>query len=202
MKKNIKVLLDNDVPVFVSAGNHAVEKDKGGNIIRRPNVDTTPGIFEGENYPLIVVGAVNFDGTTYFGSQAGPHVQLWAPGVDVSVQKRDDDGERITQGTSYATSLMAGMLATYLAYDTVPFDTSEGNLVAAAKNYLVNKASWARAQSLKALGTKLTRLTIQRKMLLLLPLLRLQQRRKLPQHYRRTQLHRSPQLRPPLHTRK
>jgi hypothetical protein len=150
-KTNIKVLLDNDVPVFVAAGNHAIEKDKDGNINRRTNVDTAPGIFEGENYPLIVVGSVKFDGTPSPTSQAGLHVQLWAPGVAVSVQKKDEDGERIAKGTSYAAPLMAGMLATYLAYDTVPFDTSEGNMVAAAKNYLINKASWARAQSLNGL---------------------------------------------------
>lgn len=154
LKTSLKVLLDNDVPVFVSAGNHAREKDENGNTIPRPNVDTIPAIFEGENYPLIVVGAVNFDGTGWPLGQSGPHVQLWAPGVRVSVQNKDDDGSAVTSGTSHAAPLMAGMLATYLAYDTVPFDTSAGNLVAAAKKYLIDKASWARAQNLKALWSE------------------------------------------------
>jgi len=37
---------------------------------------------------------------------------------------------------------MAGMLATYLAYDTVPFDTTPDKLAAAAKHYLIDHANW------------------------------------------------------------
>ena len=147
LKRFIKELLDSDVPVLVSAGNHAQHYDDDGNL--RPNADTVPAIFEGSDYPLIVVGCVDFTGTPAPFSQGGNHVQVWAPGTNVHIQDKDSDNALIRSGTSYAAPLMAGVLANYLAYKPVPFDTTPGKLAAAAKKYLINSANWQRQQGIK-----------------------------------------------------
>ena len=43
---------------------------------------------------------------------------------------------------SFSAPLMAGMLATILASDNVPFSTTPGQLVPAAKKYLIDHANW------------------------------------------------------------
>lgn len=142
MKANIQTLMDNDIPVFVAAGNRSPG---------RPNVDTAPQVFAGQDYPLIVVGACDMSGLRAFISKAGSQISLYAPGDSITAQNKDNDNGRIDSGTSYATPLLAGMLANYLAYDTVPFDTSRGNLVAAAKTYLIQRANWPRIPNVRSL---------------------------------------------------
>ena len=71
MQSDIKNLLDNDIPVIVAAGNYALASSNGQ---LRTNVDTTPGFFEGPNYPLIVAGAVDNNRNPWLKSQRGPHV--------------------------------------------------------------------------------------------------------------------------------
>ncbi len=149
MKGYIKTLLDNDVPVFVAAGNHAEKYDDHGNL--RPNVNTAPAIFEGPDYPLIVVGNTDFTGTPSPTSQGGDHVQVWAPGMGVQAQDKDSNNALTKSGTSYAAPLMAGVLANYLAYKPVPFDTTPGKLAAAAKQYLIDHANWKRQQRTKVI---------------------------------------------------
>ena len=96
-KAQMKVLLDNDVPIVVSAGNHA-EKDGG-----RPDVDTAPGVFEGPDFPLIVIGNCDSDGKKVSSSQAGPHLTIWAPGNNVPCLDPDPNAKDPTYrtGTSY-----------------------------------------------------------------------------------------------------
>lgn len=149
MKVSIKTLLDNDVPVFVSAGNSAQIYDDDGNL--RPNVDTSPANFEGPDYPLIVVGATDFTGTPAPFSQAGDHVQVWAPGVGIQAQDKDSDNALTKGGISYAAPLMAGVLANFLAYKPVPFDTTPGKLAAAAKQYLIDHGNWQRQPGTKVI---------------------------------------------------
>lgn len=148
MKTDIKRLLDDGIPVIMSAGNKALEKNNGR---YRTNVDTVPQIFEGTDYPAILVGMVDDAGNPHEASQRGPHVQVWAPGVNVETQDPDSDTSTLETGTSLSAPLLAGMLATYLAYDNVPFDTAPGKLAAAAKKYLIDHASWERQPDSKVL---------------------------------------------------
>ncbi len=50
-----------------------------------------------------------------------------------------------------AAPLVAGVLANYLAYESVPFDTSDGKLAASARDYLSNKANWQRQDGIKTI---------------------------------------------------
>jgi len=93
-----------------------------------------------------VVGSTDFTGTPSPTSQGGDHVQVWAPGIGVQAQDKDSDNALNKSGTSYAAPLMAGVLAVYLAYKAVPFDTTPGKLAAAAKQYLIDHANWQRQQ--------------------------------------------------------
>jgi len=53
MKIHIKTLMGNVIPVFVAAGN----RRQG-----RPNADTAPAAFEGQDYPLVVVAPATYMG--------------------------------------------------------------------------------------------------------------------------------------------
>jgi hypothetical protein len=144
----IKRLLNDDIPVFVAVSNKAKEMYNGQ---LRTNVDAAPAISEGPDYPVIVVGNVDSSGTPQEDSQQGPHVQLWAPGTRLPAQDKDLDLPKIVNGTSASVALMAGMLATYLAYDTVPFDTTPDKLAAAAKHCLIDHTHWQRQPNIKVL---------------------------------------------------
>ncbi len=98
-KDTIKVLLDNNVPVVLSSGNDAREVDKDGN--KRTKIDLAPAIFEGPDFPLIVVGATDNTGQTASFSQGGDHLTMSAPGVNVRCQYRDNDDPYSRSGTSY-----------------------------------------------------------------------------------------------------
>jgi len=74
-RDDIKHLLDSDVIFVTSAGNDAKEKDRDGNL--RKNIDRTPAIFEGPDYPMIVVGASDFTGALADFSQGGDHLTNW-----------------------------------------------------------------------------------------------------------------------------
>lgn len=100
-KNFIKVLLDNNVPVVLSSGNDARKEDKDGN--KRTNIDLAPAIFEGPDFPLIVVGATDNTGRTASFSQGGDHLTISAPGVNVRCQYRDNDDPYSRSGTSYGT---------------------------------------------------------------------------------------------------
>jgi len=75
-RDDIKYLLDNDVIFVTSAGNDAKKKDRDGNL--RQNIDRTPAIFEGPDYPMIVVGASDFTGAVADFSQGGDHLTILA----------------------------------------------------------------------------------------------------------------------------
>lgn len=98
-KDDIKVLLDNNVPVVLSSGNDAREEDKDGK--KRTNIDLAPAIFEGPDFPLIVIGATDNTGQTAGFSQGGDHLTMSAPGVNVRCQYRDNDDPHSRSGTSY-----------------------------------------------------------------------------------------------------
>lgn len=50
-----------------------------------------------------------------------------------------------------AAPLVAGVLATFMAYDTVPFDLADGKVAANAKAFLQNKANWELQKGVKAI---------------------------------------------------
>lgn len=65
--------------IFVtSAGNDAKKKDRDGSL--RRNIDRTPAIFEGPDYPITVVGASDFTGALADFPQGGDHLTILAPG--------------------------------------------------------------------------------------------------------------------------
>lgn len=107
-RDQIKLLLDNDVPVVVASGNDALKKDGNGNL--RKDIDLSPGIFEGPDFPLIVIGAVDRFGKPYIASQGGDHLTISAPGVAVRCQYRDNDDEWIKSGTSFGRSRPSSLL--------------------------------------------------------------------------------------------
>ncbi|KAK5655245.1 hypothetical protein OQA88_5812 [Cercophora sp. LCS_1] len=121
LAETIGEILALGVPVAVSAGNDA-------RIPRRENVDTVPGIFAGQAYPLI----------------GGPQVTLHAVGEGVTCLM-DGDIPGTKTGTSYAVPLVAAEVADLLSYDDVPFPTDDGQLAYHVRDYLVSDASsWAR----------------------------------------------------------
>ena len=130
-KDAIIQILDNDIPVFIAAGNNANQYVRGK---RRFNVDTAPAIFEGDDCPVVVVGNSDNIGKRYTTSQGGPRVQVFAPGKDITAQDFRRNAPIVTTGTSFSTPLMAGIVATYLASNGIQADP--GKLAAAVKEYL------------------------------------------------------------------
>ncbi|EPE25367.1 Subtilisin-like protein [Glarea lozoyensis ATCC 20868] len=135
----IRDLFKLDVPVIVPAGNEAGDPN-------RQHVDSYPALFSNFNFPLVVVGSADYDGSRSPFSQAGPHLTVHAVGNGVTCLPNDDStpvSDR--KGTSFAAPVVAAQAANLLSYDTVPFDTSDGDLVANLWSYLQSPASsWAR----------------------------------------------------------
>jgi hypothetical protein len=52
-------------------------------------VDQIPSVLQGDDMPLIVVGAADYEGHKWEKSQAGDLVTLYAPGVDIDCQFKD-----------------------------------------------------------------------------------------------------------------
>jgi subtilisin family serine protease len=140
LSEAIRQLFKIDVPVFVPAGNEAGDPN-------RQHIDSYPALFAAFNFPLVVVGSANYDGSRSPFSQSGPHLTVHAVGNGVSCLPNDDNTPVSDQnGTSFAAPVVAAHAANLLSYDTVPFDTSDGDLVANLWNYLQSPgSSWARS---------------------------------------------------------
>jgi len=137
LKQLIRDIMDLDVPVVAASGNFA--RDAKRNI-----VDTVPAMYAAEDYPLIVVGATNSKGERAAFSQTGPFVTTHAVGVDCT-SLGPDGKPSVGRGTSLSAPLVAGELANLLSFDTVPFDTSNGNLAKNARNHIRTLAAgWPR----------------------------------------------------------
>ena len=98
----IKVLLDNDVIVVASAGNHAKENGSDGK--PRVNIDTAPTVFEGPDYPIIAIGATDFTGMPTDFSQGGDHLTILGPGKDINCQDKATKAPLVVSGTSFCKS--------------------------------------------------------------------------------------------------
>jgi len=142
MQIAINDLFEVDVPLFAASGNDAPTKGR---------IDAYPGLFASPEFPLITVGSADFDGKRSSFSQAGPQLTTYAVGNDITcVSTSGSNPIPELWGTSYAASLVAGNVANLLSYDTVPFDTSDGNLVKSLRDYLPsNQGSWERPGGVK-----------------------------------------------------
>ena len=94
------------VPVVQAAGNRATQ----GN---REDINHRPAIFmDDTKIPLIVVGAVGFDGHPWVGSQGQDQLgvdkplTIYAPGVDVVCQDRENGKQFPSSGTSWGMFLL------------------------------------------------------------------------------------------------
>ncbi|KAK0641822.1 peptidase S8/S53 domain-containing protein [Cercophora newfieldiana] len=140
-----------DVPVVVPAGNSA---DESG----REQIDCVPAIFASDSNPLIVVGSTNTTGYRSEFSQTGPQLTLYGVGEEVTCHSDPSGLPAINkEGTSFPTAMVAGEIANLLSYDTVPFDTSDGNLVKNLREYLMNgDGSWERTPGIRSLWNGVT----------------------------------------------
>jgi hypothetical protein len=134
-----KDLINIDVPMFAASGNF-------GRRVGRQNIDTLPALLATPDFPLTTVGSADIDGAQSIFSQGGPHLTLYAVGTNTTcLLSTGSTPDTDRDGTSYATPNVAANVANLLSYDTVPFDTSDGNLVKNLREYLLSdKASWAR----------------------------------------------------------
>ncbi|KAK4446983.1 peptidase S8/S53 domain-containing protein [Podospora aff. communis PSN243] len=142
----VEYMMGLDIPIVVTAGNQAETPG-------REQVDSIPAVFAGQNNPIIVVGSTNTDGEVSRFSQVGSQVTLYAVGEGIACH----GNPTLWQGTSFSSAMVAGEVANLLSYDTVPFDTSDGNLVKNLRDYLVSDASsWERKPGIRMLWNGIT----------------------------------------------
>jgi hypothetical protein len=139
-KTAIQRLLDLGIPVVQSAGN---EHEKG-----RPNIDTWPQYFASEEFPLIVVGATTQDSVRWSDSQVGEQLTTYAPGDGVQTLLAQDRWTALGSGTSLSAPAVAGVIATYLASDTRPWNDGLTGIerVKAIRDFIKNddRGGWQR----------------------------------------------------------
>lgn len=99
VKNSMQLIIDRGGSIVVSAGNL-----RSGN--QRQDVDTFPALWAENTFPIIVAGAVNNVGVPWSGSQGGPHVTTWAPGVQVRCAARRSAYRKAT-GTSVASGMVS-----------------------------------------------------------------------------------------------
>jgi len=90
---HLRELSNLGVPFVASAGNDATDPN-------RKLVDQLPMLLSGDDIPLIIVGASDYDGKKADFSQAGPLVTIYAPGVDVECQTKEDGKSATVSGAS------------------------------------------------------------------------------------------------------
>lgn len=90
-------------PFVTSAGNNGEQ---------RPNIDLLPQVLEDEDTPIINVGAVDYQGKLWSGSQDGDQVTIYAAGFPSESQSKKDKTPILTGGTSLAAPAVAGLIAT------------------------------------------------------------------------------------------
>ncbi|KAF2647256.1 subtilisin-like protein [Lophiostoma macrostomum CBS 122681] len=139
MGRRLQDLFALGVPFVTSSGNR-------GELFEI--IDRIPSVLADENTPIINVGNVYPEGDRVKASQRGPQLTIDANGEDVEGQSKEDGKTLEHQsGTSFAAPQVAGIIATYMGYDNVPWDKDQTMLdrVKAIKNYIQSdSSSWAR----------------------------------------------------------
>ena len=142
----INRLFSYGIPVVLASGNYAKQA-------KRDVIDMIPQVMEGDDFPIINVGAATLEGkagpdTQGQGTQDGTQLTIYAVGVDVQVHN-DEDGEDMTDsGTSFAAPAVAGIIATHLNYQ--PWDQSKEGIdrVREIKRWLrTPESSWERLKN-------------------------------------------------------
>jgi hypothetical protein len=159
----VKKQFDYGVPLILSAGNKAEEG--------RPKIDSMPKVVQDTDDPIINVGAAGHDGKRAAFSQYGDYLTIYAPGTEIETMTKEDkkatDNPK-QEGTSFgklyihtllrrlaltklqtAAPQVAGMLVTYMALSTRPWDDSQKGVdrVKEIYKYVVSdKSSWERSQ--------------------------------------------------------
>jgi len=88
------IMKDLDVPIITSSGNDAVRRSQ--------QIDKYPKIFyDATDFPIIVVGSVNFNGVASSFSQSGPQLAVSSPGEGITCSALNGTGSRVAQGTSF-----------------------------------------------------------------------------------------------------
>ncbi|KAJ5172385.1 subtilisin-like protein [Penicillium capsulatum] len=134
------------VPTVTVAGNAANDE--------RPKIDAVPSVWGSDDFPLIVAGNAEYDGSRREASQEGDQLTVYACGTDVSCQGVED--EIIGSGTSYAAPMTAGVLATLMSQKSGKFYDATKHLsgldfVQAARKFLKEEASWERKKGINML---------------------------------------------------
>jgi hypothetical protein len=96
-KEPIRKLFEMGVPVVCAAGNN------DDNTMPRPVIDSLPMVLADADFPIINVGAADYEGKREAHSKLGK-VTLYAPGLNVEAQTKVDSGERKESGTSVGES--------------------------------------------------------------------------------------------------
>jgi type VII secretion-associated serine protease mycosin len=130
---NLSLTTDRDDPALRDAVRYARARDvllvaAAGNRHETGNQPPFPAAYEG----VVGVGAVQTDGARVGTSQTGPHVDLVAPGADVTAAARGGGYARYT-GTSFAAAFVAGTAALVRQfYPTMTADQVAHRLLATA----------------------------------------------------------------------
>ena len=96
-KQAIKDLFAADAVVVAPSGNR-------GAFPRAKKVNSFPGLWEIDDYPLIVVGAVNNEGRELVFSQGPEHVVTWAPDRVICAKGANPTASDV--GTSFASGMV------------------------------------------------------------------------------------------------
>jgi Subtilase family len=97
LREALRKLMAEDVVVVCTAGNN-------GKVAGRQQIDRVPALFASadDSMPIIVVGAAAKDGSPWPGSQVGPKLSVWAPGVNIQTPEKQG-GSTFVSGTSVGT---------------------------------------------------------------------------------------------------
>jgi len=99
VKSSIEDLIAADAVIIVPSGNRAAFHR------RAKDVFTFPAVWEAPDFPLIVAGAVENDGTESVYSQGPRHVTTWAPGKVTCAKPSSGTASDI--GTSFSTGMVS-----------------------------------------------------------------------------------------------